>query len=69
MLTYHAHLLQVPDLDVIVGSISAGGFMAGMCVAAKVSTQLPFLHERHVVLYITLYTAWLLISYRVLNQK
>ena len=28
--------MQVPDLDVIVGSVSGGGFVAGMCVAAKV---------------------------------
>ena len=28
--------VQVPDLDVIVGSVSGGGLVAGMCVAAKV---------------------------------
>ena len=29
-------LLQVPDLDAIVGAVGSGGFMAGVCVAAKV---------------------------------
>ena len=29
-------LCQVPDLDVIVCSVSGGGFMAGVAVAAKV---------------------------------
>ena len=27
---------QVPDLDVIVGSVSVGGYLAGISVAAKV---------------------------------
>ena len=30
------HTSQVPDLDAIVGAVSVGGFMAGVCVAAKV---------------------------------
>ena len=32
-------LLQVPDLDAIVGAVGSGGFMAGVCVAAKVEEQ------------------------------
>ena len=36
-LRYCVFAVQVPDLDVIVGSVSGGGFVAGMCVAAKVS--------------------------------
>ena len=30
-------LPKVPDLDVIVGSVSVGGMLAGISVAAKVS--------------------------------
>ena len=29
-------MFQVPDLDAIIGSVSGGGFVAGMAVAAKV---------------------------------
>lgn len=28
--------VQVPDLDAIVGAVGSGGFMAGVCIAAKV---------------------------------
>ena len=36
--TYVGSILQfqVPNLDAIVGSVSGGGFVAGMCVASKV---------------------------------
>ena len=39
-LTFHVSS-QVPDLDVIVGSLSGGGLVGGMCVAAKVSLSSP----------------------------
>ena len=29
--------MQVPELDAIVGSVSGGGLLAGMAVAAKVT--------------------------------
>ena len=43
---YCTFVVQVPDLDAIVGSVSGGGFVAGMCVAAKVSFYfMPRIHS------------------------
>ena len=30
----------MPDLDAIVGAVGSGGFMAGVCVAAKVEVAI-----------------------------